>query len=448
MRYTDDQIEAMKALITVNTRPNKRQREELDEKIGLEQSQIYNWCKKYQEKHGVQSDEVVIHELIKRNEQLISQMEELQMQNLFLINALHNNTCPKCGGPVPHSDVQQPRVDAIPPQEELLQISSDDSIDQELLRRDVRSLMPTSTEGQSSLMPSDNLPGPAHDLTGVNTDYITSIVTKAKDELLLMATAGYPLWISSPSPDSSIHPETLNYGEYLRVFQRGGPAPYFRYEASRHSATIHLIPTTIIQILMDVGQWLPTFCSMVTNAKTLEVLSPGEEGSYKEQKQVMSVEFLVATPNVSTREVQFIRYSHQQQDGSWIVLDVSVDELQSVPRPSVRSICRRRPSGCLIRDLQNGSSFVTWVENIDVRENEKELHAKFRPFVESGFAFGAQRWMSTLQWQADRFLHSIGINTSPSDTVITGEGRRSISTMASKMMVSFFNDICNSTHHH
>ncbi|KAK9943301.1 hypothetical protein M0R45_008914 [Rubus argutus] len=63
------------------------------------------------------------------------------------------------------------------------------------------------------------------------------------------------------------------------------------------------------------------------------------------------------------------RYSHQQLDGSWIIVDVSVDEWRQFQRPSTRSICRKRPSGCLIRDLQNGSSFVTWVENVDVRDN-------------------------------------------------------------------------------
>ena len=183
-----------------------------------------------------------------------------------------------------------------------------------------------------------------------------------------MATAGFPLWISSPTPGTSIHPETLNRAEYLRVFQRIEPAPYFEAKSSRQSATIHLHPTTIVQILMDVGRWWPVFCSMVTNAQTLEILSSDNAEGYKEQKQVMSAEFLVPSHIVSTREVQFVRYSHQQLDGSWVVVDVSVDELRSNPKPFVRSICRKRPSGCLIRDLQNGSSFVTWVEHVDVRE--------------------------------------------------------------------------------
>ncbi|KAK9942630.1 hypothetical protein M0R45_008284 [Rubus argutus] len=234
------------------------------------------------------------------------------------------------------------------------------------------------------LVPSEDLSGPAHDLVGVPADEVSSIVRRAKDELIFMATAGYPMWISSDS--NAFHPETLNFGEYLRMSQRGIPAPFFQSETSRDIATIRASPITIVQTLMEVDQWLHIFCSMVTNAQILEVLSPGEEESYKERKQVMSAEFVLATPYVPAREAQFVRYSHQQLDGSWIIVDVSVDELRQFHRPSTRSVCRKRPSGCLIRDMQNGSSLVTWVENVDVREKEDEMHAILKPFVESSFA--------------------------------------------------------------
>ncbi|KAK9922648.1 hypothetical protein M0R45_031103 [Rubus argutus] len=98
--------------------------------------------------------------------------------------------------------------------------------------------------------------------------------------------------------------------------------------------------------------------------------------------------------------------------------------------------------------MQNGSSLVTWVENVDVREKEDEMHAILKPFVESSFAFGASRWIATLQRQAERFIYSTGINISPSDTPISQEGRRSLTMTANKMVVSFCNDICNSTYHH
>ncbi|KAK9922329.1 hypothetical protein M0R45_030798 [Rubus argutus] len=174
-------------------------------------------------------------------------------------------------------------------------------------------------------MPSGNLPGPAHDLVGVPVEEVSSIVCRAKDEFIIMATVGYPLWITSSTDNNAFHPETLNFGEYLRMSQRGIPTPYFQFKTSRHSATIRVSPITIVQTLMDVDQWLSIFCSMVTNAQILEILSPGEEESYKERMQVMSAEFVLPTPKISAREAQFVRYSHPQLDGSWIV-DVSVDE--------------------------------------------------------------------------------------------------------------------------
>ncbi|KAK9943071.1 hypothetical protein M0R45_008692 [Rubus argutus] len=152
--------------------------------------------------------------------------------------------------------------------------------------------MPTSTEHSLMLVPSEDLPGPAHDLVGVPAEEVSSIVRRARDEFIFMATA-----------------------------------------ASRDTATIRVSPITIVQTLMEVDQWLHIFCSMVTNAQILEVLSPGEEESYKERKQVMSAELVLTTPYVPAREAQFVRYSHQQLDGSWIVVDVSVDELRQFHRP-------------------------------------------------------------------------------------------------------------------
>ena len=123
-------------------------------------------------------------------------------------------------------------------------------------------------------------------------------------------------------------------------------------------------------------------------------------------------------------------------------MDISVDELRSTQKSSVRSNCRRRPSGCMIRDLQNGSSLVTWVEHVDVRE--KELKPMFESFVQSGFAFGAMRWISTLQRQAERSICSRIIDASPI-AAVSEEGRRSLARMANKMVINFCNDISNSS---
>lgn len=69
----------------------------------------------------------------------------------------------------------------------------------------------------------------------------------------------------------------------------------------------------------------------------------------------MTAEFQVPSPLVPTRENCFVRYCKHHPDGSWAVVDVSLDNL----RPNPISKNRRRPSGCLIQELPNGYSKVT-----------------------------------------------------------------------------------------
>ena len=66
----------------------------------------------------------------------------------------------------------------------------------------------------------------------------------------------------------------------------------------------------------------------------------------------MTAEFQVPSPLVPTRENYFVRYCKHHADGTWAVVDVSLDNL----RPSPISRSRRRPSGCLIQELPNGYS--------------------------------------------------------------------------------------------
>lgn len=74
----------------------------------------------------------------------------------------------------------------------------------------------------------------------------------------------------------------------------------------------------------------------------------------------MTAEFQVPSPLVPTRESYFVRYCKQHADGTWAVVDVSLDNLR--PGPAVR--CRRRPSGCLIQEMPNGYSKVYVFHNL------------------------------------------------------------------------------------
>ena len=99
-RFTKDQNDALTDFYTVNPHPLKLQRARLAIDIGLDENIVYNWGRRFHEKHGIPSEEQVYANLIRRNEELMSKNEELQEQNQKLIDALHSGICPQCGGPL------------------------------------------------------------------------------------------------------------------------------------------------------------------------------------------------------------------------------------------------------------------------------------------------------------------------------------------------------------
>ncbi|KAG7019674.1 Homeobox-leucine zipper protein MERISTEM L1, partial [Cucurbita argyrosperma subsp. argyrosperma] len=181
------------------------------------------------------------------------------------------------------------------------------------------------------------------------------------------------------------------------------------------------------------NQWSNIFCGIVSRALTLEVLSTGVGGSYNGALHVMTAEFQVPSPLVPTRENYFVRYCKQQTDRSWAVVDVSLDYL----RPTPTSRTRRRPSGCLIQELPNGYSKIMWVEHVEV--DDRAVHNLYKRVVTCGLAFGAKRWVATLDRQCQRLTNSSAANIPAVDIcVVTGqEGRRSVMKLAERMVRSF-----------
>ncbi|KAK3199532.1 hypothetical protein Dsin_022947 [Dipteronia sinensis] len=166
-------------------------------------------------------------------------------------------------------------------------------------------------------------------------------------------------------------------------------------EASRHLGFVHMTSVSIVELFMDVNQWLATFSNIVSRATLLGVISTGVEGSYDGALQVLRAEFYLPTALVPARESYFARYCKKLDPMTWGVVDVSLEDLffHSFVK------FRRRPSGCLIQQTFKGSN-VTWVEHAAV--NGTVIHSIYRHLVVSGFAFGAQRWVASLirhcQW--------------------------------------------------
>ncbi|KAK0578942.1 hypothetical protein LWI29_018764 [Acer saccharum] len=456
-RHTQRQIQEMEAFFKECPHPDDKQRKELSRELGLEPLQVKFW---FQNKRTQMKAQHERHE----NQILKSENEKLRAENNRYKEALGNATCPNCGGPAALGemsfDEQHLRIENARLREEIDRISG---IAAKYVGKPLSSLSHLSPHlssrsldlggfgnlgtqssgyvgemyGSGDLLRSVSGPSEA------DKPMIVELAVAAMEELMRMAQAGEPLW-STPSENSSDH-QSLNEDEYLRTFPRGiGPKPLgLKSEASRESAVVIMNHINLVEILMDVNQWSSVFCGIVSRAMTLEVLSTGVAGNYNGALQVMSAEFQVPSPLVPTRENYFVRYCKQHPDGTWAVVDVSMENLRTTPI----SKCRRRPSGCLIQELPNGYSKVIWVEHVEV--DDRSVHNLYKPLVNSGLAFGAKRWVATLDRQCERLASSMASNIPAGDLcVITSpEGRKSMLKLAERMVTSFCTGVGASSAH-
>ncbi|KAK6149785.1 hypothetical protein DH2020_017310 [Rehmannia glutinosa] len=349
-RHTQHQIQEMESFFNECPHPDDKQRKELGRRLGLEPLQVKFW---FQNKRTQMKAQHERHE----NTQLRNENEKLRAENIRYKEALTNAACPNCGGPAAIGemsfDEQHLRIENARLREEIDRISG---IAAKYVGKPMLSYphLPTGASrsldlGVGNFGPQTGLSGEVYgaaDLlrsvsgpTDADKPMIIELAVAAMEELIRMAQTGEPLWI--PSPDNC--GEALSEDEYSRTFPRGiGPKPLgLKSEASRESAVVIMNHINLVEILMDVNQWSSVFSSIVSRAVTLEVLSTGVAGNYNGALQVMTAEFQVPSPLVPTRENYFVRYCKQHTDGTWAVVDVSLDNL----RPTSISRCRRRPSG-------------------------------------------------------------------------------------------------------
>ncbi|CAH8251226.1 unnamed protein product [Arabidopsis lyrata] len=443
-RHTQLQIQEMEAFFKECPHPDDKQRKQLSRELGLEPLQVKFW---FQNKRTQMKNHHERHE----NSHLRAENEKLRNDNLRYREALANASCPNCGGPTAIGemsfDEHQLRLENARLREEIDRISA---IAAKYVGKPVSNyplMSPPPLPPRPLELAMGNLGGEAYgnnptDLlksitapTESDKPVIIDLAVAAVEELVRMVQVDEPLWKSL----------VLDEEEYARTFPRGiGPRPAgYRSEASRESAVVIMNHVNIVEILMDVNQWSTIFAGMVSRAITLAVLSTGVAGNYNGALQVMTAEFQVPSPLVPTRETYFARYCKQQGDGSWAVVDISLDSLQ--PNPPAR--CRRRASGCLIQEMPNGYSKVTWVEHVEV--DDRGVHNLYKHMVSTGHAFGAKRWVAILDRQCERLASVMATNISSGEVgVITNqEGRRSMLKLAERMVISFCAGVSASTAH-
>uniref|UniRef100_M4CI13 Uncharacterized protein n=1 Tax=Brassica campestris TaxID=3711 RepID=M4CI13_BRACM len=438
-RHTAQQIQRLESSFRECPHPDDKQRNLLSKELGLAPRQIKFWFQKRRTQRKAQHERA-------DNSALKAENDKIRCENIAIREAIKHAICPNCGGPPvsedPYLDEQKLRMENAHLRQELERMST---VASKYMGRPISSHISTlhpmhiSPLDLSMTGPSldfDLLPGSSMSsnfaVSDMDKPIMNDIALTAMDELLRLVHTNEPLWSRSDGRG-----EILNLGSYENVFPRSsnrGKNHNVRIEASRSSGIVFMNAMSLVDMFMDSAKWAELFPSIVAASKTLAVVSSGMGGGTHEGAlHLMYEEMEVLSPLVATREFCELRYCQQIEQGSWIVVNVSYH----LPQFVSHSHSYRFPSGCLIQDMPNGYSKVTWVEHTETEEKEP-VHELYREMVHKGIAFGAERWVTTLQRMCERFASLLAPAVSSLGGVIPSpEGKRSMMRLAHRMVSNY-----------
>ncbi|CAL9124998.1 unnamed protein product [Musa textilis] len=477
-RHTPQQIQELEALFKECPHPDDKQRMELSRRLCLEARQVKFW---FQNRRTQMKTHLERHE----NTILRQANDQLRAENLSIREAMRNPICCNCGSPAVLGEIsleeQHLRIENARLKDELDRVCA---LAGKFLGKPASALasplplpmLPNSslelavgTNGFAGLgsVATSTLP-PFTDFASAASSPVGTVVTPAQvvgagatgavdkaherfvflelalaamDELVKMAQMEEPLWV----PGLEAGSDALNYDEYYRCFSGciGAKPTGFVSEATRETAVIVINSSALVETLMDAGRWADMFPSVIARTTTTDVISSGMGGTRNGALQLMQAELQVLSPLVPVRDVSFLRFCKQLSEGAWAVADVSVDGVRdNRPAPPATVKCRRLPSGCVVQDMSNGYSKVTWVEHSEY--DEATVHPLYRPLLRSGSALGARRWVASLQRQSLAVLAPPSLSPGD-DSAVTPSGRRSMLKLAQRMTDNFCAGVCASS---
>ncbi|XP_039061410.1 homeobox-leucine zipper protein ANTHOCYANINLESS 2-like [Hibiscus syriacus] len=474
-RHTPQQIQELEALFKECPHPDEKQRLELSKRLCLETRQVKFW---FQNRRTQMKTQLERHE----NSSLRQENDKLRAENTSIRDAMGNPICSNCGGPAIVGDIsleeQHLRIENARLKDELDRVCA---LAGKFLGRPISTPpMPISslelgvgTNGFGGLSTvslaattwplgpyfgggvTNSLPPvatttnrPASGVTGldrsVERSMFLELALAAMDELIKMDQTDEPLWIRSLEDGR----EMLNHDEYLRIFTPciGLKPTGFESEASRETGMVIINSLALVETLMDSNRWAEMFPCLIARTSTTDVISNGMGGTRNGLIQLMQAELQVLSPLVPVREVSFLRFCKQHAEGVWAVVDVSIDSIRESTSGAPTFVnCRRLPSGCVVQDMPNGYSKVTWVEH--AQYDKTEVHQLYRLLLSSGMAFGAKRWVATLQRQCEGLAILMSTVPTINHTAITASGKRSMLKLAQRMTDNFCAGVCASTVH-
>ncbi|CAL5184878.1 unnamed protein product [Lathyrus oleraceus] len=467
-RHTANQIQRLESMFKDCPHPDEKQRLQLSRELALAPRQIKFWFQNRRTQMKAQHERA-------DNCTLRAENDKIRCENIAIREALKNIICPSCGGPPINDDCyfdeQKLRIENAQLKEELDRVSS---IAAKYIGRPISQLPPVSPIHMSSLdlsmgnfggqgmiggpsLDLDLLPGSSSNmpmipyqpacLSDLEKSHMSDLATSAMGELVRLLQTDEPLWMKSNTGGKDV----LNLEAYAMMFDKTGNRlknPNIRIEASRDSGVVIMNSLTLVEMFMDPNKWMELFPTIVTMAKTIENIVPGMMGGHSGSLQLMYEEMQVLSPFVPIREFYFLRHCQQIEQGLWAIVDVSYDFPNDNQFDS-QFRCHRLPSGCFIRDMPNGYSKVTWIEHVEI-EDKNPLHRLYRNVIYSGVAFGAERWLTTLQRMCERLaclMVSANSTRDLSGVIPSPEGKRSMMKLAQRMVTNFCASISASASH-
>ncbi|KAL2334322.1 hypothetical protein Fmac_015535 [Flemingia macrophylla] len=467
-RHTANQIQRLESMFKECPHPDEKQRLQLSRELGLAPRQIKFWFQNRRTQMKAQHERA-------DNCALRAENDKIRCENIAIREALKNVICPSCGGPPinedSYFDEQKLRLENAQLKEELDRVSS---IAAKYIGRPISQLPPVQPIHISSLdlsmgsfgsqgfggpsLDLDLLPGSSSSsmpnvppyqpacLSDMDKSLMSDIASNAMEEMIRLLQTNEPLWMKGADGR-----DVLDLDNYERMFPKANghlKNPNVHAEASRDSGVVIMNGLTLVDMFMDPNKWMELFPTIVTMARTIEVISSGMMGGHSGSLQLMYEELQVLSPLVSTREFYFLRYCQQIEQGLWAIVDVSYDFPQDNQfAPQFRS--HRLPSGVFIQDMPNGYSKVTWIEHVEI-EDKTPVHRLYRNLIYSGIAFGAQRWLTTLQRMCERIACLMVTGNSTRDlggVIPSPEGKRSMMKLAQRMVTNFCASISASAGH-
>lgn len=465
-RHTAHQIQSLEAVFKECPHPDEKTRLQLSRDLGLAPRQIKFWFQNRRTQLKSQHERA-------DNSVLRSENDRMRCENIAIREAIRNVICPSCGGPPVNEDSyfdeQKLRMENLQLKEELDKISS---LAAKYMGRPISQLPPMQPVHLSSLnlmsMPSFGLTGPSLDLdllpgssstvpsltfptlniSDMDKSLMADIAGNAMEELIRLLQTNEPLWTKSATDGRYV----LNIDSYDQFFPKANSwlkNPNVRFEASRESGVVIMNGLSLVDMFMDANKWAEFFPTIVSKARTLEVISCGIMGSRSSTLQLMYEEQQVLSPLVPTRQLYFLRFCQQIEPGSWAIVDVSYDITQENLYPPSSCKVHKLPSGCLIQDMPNGYSKATWLEHVEVEE-KGSIHRLYRDLIHSGMAFGAERWLGSLQRLCERYaclMVSGNCSRELGGVIPSPEGKTSMMKVAQRMVSSFCTSINPSNGH-